>query len=76
MLPQLIIINLGIFFTVVTDGGRKNLPESAKSIPQFSLQKTFFVEYFPEDGQRGPKHVGALLYDCVLLYLIFVQLLE
>jgi hypothetical protein len=23
----------------------------------------FFVEHFPEDGRKRPKHVGDLLYD-------------
>jgi hypothetical protein len=35
-----------------------------------------FVEYLPEDGRKRPKHVGDLLYDCILLYLTVVQLLE
>jgi hypothetical protein len=28
----------------------------------------FFVDYLPEHGRLMPKHVGDLLYDCVLLY--------
>jgi hypothetical protein len=27
-----------------------------------------FVEYLPEDGQKQPKHVEGLLYNCVVLY--------
>ena len=30
----------------------------------------FTVEYLPEDGQKRLKHVGDLLYDCVLVYVI------
>jgi hypothetical protein len=35
-----------------------------------------FVEYLPEDGRKRPKHAAGSIYDCALLYLIIVQLLE
>jgi len=35
-----------------------------------------FVEYLPEGGRKRPEQVGGLIYDCALLYLIIVQLLE
>lgn len=30
-----------------------------------------FVEYLPEDGQKQPKHVEGLLYNCIVLYFNF-----
>ena len=36
----------------------------------------FFAEYLPDDGQKRPKHVGGLMYDCIFLYRTVVQLLE
>jgi hypothetical protein len=35
-----------------------------------------FMKYLPEDGWKRLTHVGGLPYDCILLYLIFVQVLE
>jgi hypothetical protein len=35
-----------------------------------------YVEYLFEDGWKRQKHVEGLLYDCKLLYLTVVQLLE
>jgi hypothetical protein len=36
----------------------------------------FFVEYLPEDGIKGSKHVGGLANVYISLYLIIVQSLE
>jgi hypothetical protein len=33
-------------------------------------------EYLPEDGRKRSKNVTGLLHDCVLLYIITLQLLE
>jgi len=35
-----------------------------------------FIKYLPEDGRKRLKHLGGLLYDCILLYLVSVQALE
>jgi len=49
--------------------GQKNIK---KIIVMFS-----FVEYFPEDGRKKPKHVGGLPHVCIYIILCnWVQLLE
>ena len=35
-----------------------------------------FIQHLPEDGQKSLKHVCGLPYDCTLLYLTAVQLLD
>ena len=35
-----------------------------------------FIKYLPEDGRKMLKHEEGLLYDCILLYLVFMQVLE
>jgi hypothetical protein len=39
------------------------------------IHNLFFVEWFPEDGRKRPKHVEGLPHLCTLLYLIMLQLL-
>jgi hypothetical protein len=37
---------------------------------------SFSVEYRPEDGRKRPKHVGGVLFNCIILCPSIVQLLE
>jgi hypothetical protein len=35
-----------------------------------------FVEYLPDDGQKQPKHVKGLLYNCIVLYFKFCAIVR
>jgi len=35
-----------------------------------------FTKYLPDDGRKRLKNAEGLLYDCIILYLIFVQVLD
>lgn len=43
---------------------------------QLAIITFIFVKYIPENGQKCSNDVEGILCDCILLYLVAIQLLE